>query len=768
MRKLLIGLLLLPFVGAGQVVDFGKIPTRDEVKQMIKDAQFGNVKPPVVVLPACDCGLKLVSLIEAKAASVKFNFYGCGDIKDISYYVIQGPDTLRNGNVVPVNDKPIVTFTELAPGDYKFVIRGRSCASSLSEVKSFTVPKLTGEVTPPVVIPPIVQPGTPSELVPKNIAKGHPDNANFQFTRVFGGWSITDIAPRGPDSDYQFWYFINGQIIKTDAPLKDYLYLSNAPIRILKMQGRNGLDTFNRWHPSNLNDGYYKANAGSSLKYNTSAAYYTGTFTVENGYFFNPIPSAYNPETKITQWADVVEPFKLPAGHFLVLGRGEWTVKEIFDKGQTHLSVFEFPSDGSGNEPNLTKEGKTYSGVQRPEAFFGLNAQQPNEEWVNGYNKQFWPNGQLSKEYVENKARTGQVYAITINETEEGRTATPKDWDMWGHYYKAYRAEQIEKFDKRGTPSYLAHNYYTLGLPDLLNKGMVSPDIETQRASAKAESRNPAGLDAYRFWTRGSLKDNNLISIGMYLGAPDLNIAILYDNIYKQINNSAIGIYSCVFIEAQSEWRPNNPQEIVFSDGKYYQADGFPLDPNVVIGASFTSHLFGGIGVIEWGGGSKDTQNKKTTVAYRGGLWFPDGWTTPAGEYLDGKWKSFGGPQFPHGTFGNDYFSPYKAGIDMVAFGSRMYAETFGKVYGGETSYLKFRIDEGKWITPSQEATDEIADAFFDKRGFCYSQVKDGKTAFFYLNAFTDNLSHKLEVVLPNGQMVTETVSSNAIHAKLL
>lgn len=150
-----------------QVVDFGKFATKQELDSVAK--LIGKppvIVPPIVKLPDCNCGLKLVSLLETKASSVKFNFYGCGDIADLYYYVIQGPDTLRKGNIAPVNDKPTVSFTDLPQGDYKFAIRGKSCTSVISDAKVFTIPKLTGEVSPPViVVPPVEQTGKVYELL---------------------------------------------------------------------------------------------------------------------------------------------------------------------------------------------------------------------------------------------------------------------------------------------------------------------------------------------------------------------------------------------------------------------------------------------------------------------------------------------------------------------------------------------------------------------------------------------------------------------------
>jgi len=97
----------------------------------------------------------------------------------------------------------------------------------------------------------------------------------------------------------------------------------------------------------------------------------------------------------------------------------------------------------------------------------------------------------------------------------------------------------------------------------------------------------------------------------------------------------------------------------------------------------------------------------------------------------------------------------------------RLYAKTFGQTDGGERAYLRFRIDGGAWITPSNFKADELIDAYKQQRGFVLSQSKDGKTAWFYHNSFADNNWHTIDVQLPNGQVVSHRVAGNGIHAKL-
>ena len=764
MKKLLILLLLssgvwaqeLPVTGTVNLKDY---PTRAEMQQAIKDAKLGSiVTPPVIKIPDCNCGLKLVNIVETKSTSVKFNFYGCGDIQDIYYFIIQGSDTLRKGNVVPVNDKPTVSFTDLPQGDYKFAIRGKSCISALSESKGFTIPKLTGEVTPPVVVPPAVQHGTPNDA--KWISQGLSDHLNLSFTRADTGFLITDLATFSPESNYDFWYFVNGQIVKQTTPLKNFKYQSFSPIQVLKMQGRKGLDTFNRWE--GWNDGYYSTDAGHVFSYNVTAGHYTGIFQNGNNSFFNPIPANYDPDIKSAQWADVVNPFKLQTGHALVANRGEWTAEKVFEKGVSYISVFDFPQNSNDQIEAYRYAGKTYSGVVRPESFLGLNPSGP-DNWVDGYNTRYWPNGPLSETDAVNKARGFALHALTINETEEGSSYMPKDRAMWGYFYKEVRRRQIEHFESRGIKSYLAHNYFSLGLPDLQNTH--------DRSAAKQTALNPAASGAYGFWIDGSLKDNNLVCIAVYLNAPDLTIGVLYDEAYKMLTTKAAraDLNTMVFLQSTREWRPNNLLRVDYPEGKYYMYEKIPLDPNIIIGSSFLAQVFGK-GIVEWGGAGKQTGIKKMTVLWRDGLWFHGNATAPTGQYGDnGKYKSYSNdPGFPYATVNNDYQSPYTFGLDGVAFGSRMYAETFGKVEGGAQTCLRFRVDNGPWVNPSSTVVENVVDAWFDKRPIVVAQEKDGLTAWFYLNPFADNLAHKLDVILPNGQAVTETVSSSGIHAKLL
>lgn len=70
-------------------------------------------------------------------------------------------------------------------------------------------------------------------------------------------------------------------------------------------------------------------------------------------------------------------------------------------------------------------------------------------------------------------------------------------------------------------------------------------------------------------------------------------------------------------------------------------------------------------------------------------------------------------------------------------------------------------------MTPSQFSAEEIVDAYHDRRGFVYSETKNGQTAWFYLNSFSDNKLHEIEVELPSGAIIKAQVSGNGIHARI-
>lgn len=97
-------------------------------------------------------------------------------------------------------------------------------------------------------------------MAPVIMASGYDKILNVQITGSSGNWRISDTATQQLQSGYEWWYFVGSKIIKTSSNLSNEPWRGNHPGRVLKMAGKIGLDTFNRW--SNEGGWYYDANAG--------------------------------------------------------------------------------------------------------------------------------------------------------------------------------------------------------------------------------------------------------------------------------------------------------------------------------------------------------------------------------------------------------------------------------------------------------------------------------------------------------------------------
>lgn len=161
MKKVLLLLLLLSVGVRAQVVDFSKFATKEDLAKAIKDAQFGNVKPPVIVLPPCEGSPKLVSVYGITQKEFTFNFAGVG-VLEIEYGIITGSDTIK-GLISPQSDRPTISGFNLNPGEHTLIIRGKSCSSDWS-VRNFTVSGSTGDREPPTPTP-IPVPTPPTGLI---------------------------------------------------------------------------------------------------------------------------------------------------------------------------------------------------------------------------------------------------------------------------------------------------------------------------------------------------------------------------------------------------------------------------------------------------------------------------------------------------------------------------------------------------------------------------------------------------------------------------
>ncbi|WP_149242597.1 hypothetical protein [Dyadobacter sp. 32] len=759
MRKLtstVLLLLMMQLSSLGQITITlpdsiaGKGWVKNLIREELKKAGPVTTEPVVVDpgLAPCKEGPEIREVSNVTSTSLSALFHGV-DITSIRWKITSETDEneLRSGVISPTSNTPGITFAPLAPGKYLLRFSGGNCKSAVT-LKPFAFTIKSETSIPPVIegpgVPGVVTP-EPSSVTPAWITRGMPWHLNVEFSGNSGNWHISDSGKEKPDDGYEFRYIVNGELLTQTDALKNYKYESNGPIRILKFQTKPGLETLNKWSDSE-NNYYYSTTAGRPFSHNVTAALYTGVFKGgELGNFSNPIPSGYNTTLKNTQWADIVK-FKLPKGHVFHVNKGDAeTFQQQFAAGLTHASHYQLPWDNLDSVRLLKKAGLTYNSVPRPEGFLGLN-KVGADDWSKGYNKAWWPKGPLDAQAATAKAAVVDLDAVWIGETLEGDSYMPQNEDMWRHFYRQLRKRYEFEYGKKGIPYYICHNYFQLGMPGLNG----NPEEE------KALFRTPEKNQTLKvFLPGGTLADNNLIVTAVYLSAPDLQLRTLYNVIYEMALVKTLKMEGGIFLAGVHEWKPNNYLQVNYPEGDFYYGQKIPLDPNIIIGAAFLSQVYGKV-YVDWGDTGKSSTNKiDYNPPWSDGLWFPNGATSPASN-------------FPYFASSGPRKGAYSGSTDLSAFGVNLFAKTFGIVENGESRYLRFRIDGGAWITPgSQQYADEVVDAFHQKRGFVYSRTREGRTAWFYLNAYADNLAHKLDVVLPDGRTVTETVSSAGVHAKL-
>lgn len=731
----------------------GKVYLENYVKKVFKELSTGVITPPVVVVPAvnpCPAGPILNGIFSVTTVSLTAQFHGDG-VERIKWAVLDASGSqIRYGDVKPSNNQPGITYDKLPAGKYTLTFRGSSCSSEISSFP-FVIPGETGVVIPPIETPGESTPGVYSAAI---VTNGLADHMDLKLTESNGVRLITDNA-RPPVSDgYEFRYMVGADLIKSKTPLKDYVFAGHNPLRVWKMKTKVGLETVNKWSDTPQEGGYYDYQAGQPFSENTTAALQTMVFpgAQEKSGFLNHIPQSYDPSTQNVQWADIMPDLTLPKGHVFFLNRGTWDMDQVLKKGVTHISHYQIPRTNGSEElaMKMKDQGITYNDVPMMQQLFDL-PDNGVDKWVNGYNTRYWQNGPLTNEQATAQAaRFAWVDALAINETMEGNYFMPESQPMWLPYYSRYRKTQIAKFDSKGIPSYLCHNYFMFW-PKEYNLGHQEL---TREHFKNMLTLAPDKMPKSNFSPGGSLSATNLIVDAVYLNAPDVQNGNIFGSIYKLNVFHHLGYEGGIFLAPQHEWKPNNLVEYRYPDGKYYHYEKLPLDPNVIISYAFISQTFGKV-FVNWGGGGKapDAVTKPFDREWTTGAWFPTGSTSPK-------------IPFPH-TGASGLYNGYDGGTDFSRFGLQLWQDTFGLLEGGQTAYCTFRLDGGAWIFARNVNSDDIVDAAYDQHGIVYSIIKNGRIAWFYLNPFADNKWHDLQVQLPSGKVITERVAGNGIHAKI-
>lgn len=641
-----------------------------------------------------------------------------------------------------------------SPGPYQMRLTPVSCKAE-PHVKSFTIKaagdpdESTGVIPPVVVDPPATDPGNYNYSI---VTKGHDDHLKLTVTKSGSVNLLNDLSSPPLADGYEYRYMINADLIKQSTPLKDYVFAGHNPLRVIKFQTKKGLETLNKWSDTPQEGGYYDHQAGQSFYPNVTAGLQTGVFQgpQEKAGFLNHIPQNYDPSLQAPQWADIMPDLQLSKGRVFFLNRGEWSMDQVMKKGITHISHHQIPRPG-GDESlamQLKDQGITYNDVPTMISIFELG-DNGVDKWVDGYNTRYWQKGLPTREWaIQQAKRYTWVDNLWIGETMEGSVFMPAEKDFWFDFYKGIGEQQYAKFDSKGIKSYRCHNYFMFW-PSPYHLG------QSKREDLKALLRKtPAEMPRTNFSPGGSLSSTNLIVEAVYLNAPDIQNGSIYDAIYKLNVFKALGYEGGIFPAGVHEWKPNNYVEYRYPDGKWYNNEKIPIDPNSLISYAFLSQVYGKV-FVEWGGGAKIT-TRDFSQDWATGAWYPNGSNSPTDIH-----------GFPHKTGTNNYYFGYNASTDLSRFGEQVWADSWGKCEDGETQYLEFRIDGGDWVKAQNAYADDIVDAYFDKRGFVYSIRKGGKIAWFYLNTFADNRLHTIDVIFPNGKAVSQQVAGNGIHAKI-
>lgn len=162
MRKIVLWLLLLPFLAQGQklpvvgTVDLSNYYTKKQIDSLLK------IKPtdPPVQLPACENGPNIEGISKISNTSLEL-FFDAAGVHQISYEIRNLADqAIFKGSTDSLkSNRVLLGYNPLADGSYTLAIEGKTCKSAKVDFRKFTVKSETGETDPPIVRPPPVDNG---------------------------------------------------------------------------------------------------------------------------------------------------------------------------------------------------------------------------------------------------------------------------------------------------------------------------------------------------------------------------------------------------------------------------------------------------------------------------------------------------------------------------------------------------------------------------------------------------------------------------------
>jgi len=223
--------------------------------------------------PNCGAGPTILAVLNPTSTALTGQFHGNG-VSKIAWQIslISTPlDILRQGEVVPTSAYVPINYTSLPDGNYRLRFSGVACVgtSIFDFIINTGVPNPTD---PNVPVTPAPDP-TEDAVQPVMVNQGFPQHMDVQITGSSNNWTINDNSDYALQGGYIWYYFVNGDMLRTPIRLTNYKYESNNPLRIVKMALKTQYDTFNKWSIGNVGGTYYDENAGMTFTFNTSGAY---------------------------------------------------------------------------------------------------------------------------------------------------------------------------------------------------------------------------------------------------------------------------------------------------------------------------------------------------------------------------------------------------------------------------------------------------------------------------------------------------------------
>lgn len=617
----------------------------------------------------------------------------------------------------------------------------------------------------------------PGQVVAKYIVKGFAPHGNIVINGTGTNRTISDTATEMPPDGYENWYFLNKKIIKLPGNLVNYPWPSNVPLGIMKARGKLGLSSFNYWGDESWQD----PNAGAAFTYNTSF-FFVNLFFEESG--------GYNPAAQVVQWMNYLPDMPTQDDKVWVMPIGPLDNYQFLQqKGVTHFSDRELNRITDPTQlAALKAAGKTYFEVPQTQTQLNVDAPDGTPDWIAPpgypavypfiYNNDMFHNDPNDPEPMTTERAIAAAnhltddHAVIIFENSEQDHAIGAQWAFWKPYYQTLTGRLTAKF---GNKWRVAHNYFTGAINQYPQTGSEwdakkamygsNPSVLGYASVAQHKAFSDAPVSDYppsNLLPGNNMEDLNSCCFPIYFNSPDLVDDTEYQIMYKCDLTHGVGKYIFVFMQSFYEWKPNNLQETVFPEGKFYKYVKLPHNPAQAINYAFLSRVFAD-GFIPFTAASRTDGNfRYDRTWWNDSKWFPNGATSPANNDTFPYWTTSGQSE----AFATSGFE------DFIARGMYKYYQTYGQVHGGTDSFLEHRIKVdgvwGSWITPQNHKMFDIIDGRHQRKGImhCRRLNSAGKAAVFYMNPYGDEKIVTVEYKL-GGNTYSLDAASIMVEPKL-